>query len=129
MRAQPVPLFATALADRVVAVCQPLALLMFGSWAKGQATVHSDVDLIVLMERPPSPRVRAEIEDALTCVPMHVDTLVWTARQLESACSDPLGFEASALRSAQVLYLRDDKIHHVLSSRVPGCIVKLSEKT
>ncbi|MGV9867049.1 nucleotidyltransferase domain-containing protein [Rhodococcus koreensis] len=101
------PRFAAVLTERLVQVCDPLAVRLFGSWAKNQANVHSDVDLIVLVDRTPTPRLQAEIEDALQCVPMRVDTLLWTIPQLRTALDEPLSFAGSALRSSRTLYIRD----------------------
>jgi predicted nucleotidyltransferase len=85
-------------------VCDPVAVLLFGSWAKERATVHSDLDLIVVLPQRPSPSLRAAIGDAVTGVPMHVDLLFWTPEHIESARTDPTGFNGSVLSSAVVLH-------------------------
>ena len=40
-------MIATVVVDTVVACCDPDAVVLFGSWAKGTADVHSDIDLLV----------------------------------------------------------------------------------
>jgi predicted nucleotidyltransferase len=98
------PEFALRLAQALTAVCDPLAVLLFGSWAKGRADVHSDVDLVVLLPARPSPTLRAVLEDAVRGVPMHVDLLLWTPADLEAARADPLGFAGSVLSGAMILH-------------------------
>ena len=39
--------------DTVVACCDPDAVVLFGSWAKGTADVHSDIDLLVIGRSAP----------------------------------------------------------------------------
>lgn len=91
------------LARSLGAVCDPLAVLLFGSWAKGRADVHSDVDLVVVLREKPSPALRGVLEDAVCGVPMHVDLLLWTAADVEAAWADPHGFAGSVLSGAVVL--------------------------
>lgn len=98
------PEFARRLARSLIDVCDPLAVLLFGSWAKGTAGVHSDVDLIVVMPEGVSPPVRAAMHDAVRCVPMHVDLLIWTPRDVEAARCDPYSFAGSALSGAVILH-------------------------
>lgn len=101
-----VPAFAWTLLRRLRQVCDPAVVLLFGSWAKGTATVHSDVDLVAVLDGRPSPALRAELLDAVGGVPMRVDLLLWTHAELELARRDLHGFPASVLSSAVVLHLR-----------------------
>jgi predicted nucleotidyltransferase len=96
--------FARRLARSLVAECDPLAVLLFGSWAKGTANVHSDVDLVVVLRERPSPMQRATLEDAVHGVPMHVDLLLWTPADIAAARADPAGFAGSVLSGAIVLF-------------------------
>ncbi|MGI5241938.1 nucleotidyltransferase domain-containing protein [Dactylosporangium sp. CA-139066] len=101
-----IPAFGRTFVHRLRPICDPRMVLLFGSWAKGTATVHSDVDLVAVLDAPPSPALRAEMLDALRCVPMRVDLLIWTDRDLDLARRDPHGIQASVLSSAVVLYTR-----------------------
>ena len=98
-----VPSFALRLADRVGQVCDPVAVLLFGSWAKGTGDVHSDVDLVVVLRDRPTPALRAALVDAVRAVPMQVDLLLWTPQDLADARADPHGFAGSVLSGAIVL--------------------------
>lgn len=96
------PLFARRLAHQLIQVCEPVAILLFGSWAKGTANLHSDVDLVVVLSQRPTPAVRAALCDAVLTVPLKVDLLIWTAEDVMAARADPTGFAGSIL-SAYIL--------------------------
>lgn len=98
------PAFAVRLARALADVCDPVAVLLFGSWAKGTADVHSDVDLVAVVAQRPAPAVRAAMQDAVRAVPMHVDLLIWTAKEVEAARADPHSFTGSALSGALILH-------------------------
>ena len=98
------PEFARRLALALAAACDPIAVLLFGSWAKGSADVHSDVDLVVVLRERPSPALRAALQDAVSGVPMHVDLLLWTPADVDTARADLAGFAGSVLSGAVMLY-------------------------
>jgi predicted nucleotidyltransferase len=98
------PEFANRLTESLVAVCDPIAVLLFGSWAKGTASVTSDVDLVVIVPQRPPPPLRAALRDAVLRVPMHVDLLVWTPADVAAGHADPNGFPGSVLSQAVVLH-------------------------
>jgi hypothetical protein len=98
------PEFALRLTRSLVAVCDPIAVLLFGSWAKGYANVHSDIDIVVVLRERPSPPLRGALLDSVRGVPMHVDLLLWTPADVNAARADPHGFAGSILPGAEVLY-------------------------
>lgn len=98
------PRFAVRLAQSLTAACDPLAVLLFGSWAKGHADVHSDVDLVVVLRERPTPALRAAMQDAVHGVPMHVDLLVWTPADVQAARDDPQAFAGSVLSGSVILH-------------------------
>ncbi len=97
------------LCRRIVSQFQPLRILLFGSYATGHPTVHSDVDLLVILPFDERPFIKSlEIlnkanpefpVDLLACRPDD------TARRYEEG--DPLIREA--IDSGKVLYERNDK--------------------
>jgi predicted nucleotidyltransferase len=97
------PEFAMRLARAIASTCETSAVLLFGSWAKGNPDVHSDVDLIVVLPARPSPAIRSALQDAVRSVPLRVDLLMWTPADVAVARADPHGFAGSALASAKVL--------------------------
>lgn len=97
------PEFVVRLAAALVATCDPLAVLLFGSWAQGRADAHSDVDLVIVLRGRPSPVLQAALLDAVRRVPMSVDLLIWTLEDLAAARADPHGFAGSVLSGAIVV--------------------------
>ena len=97
------PAFAHSLARRVAEASDPVAVLLFGSWAKGTADRPSDVDLLVVLNHRPTPAQRAAVVDATSGVPMKVDVLLWTLADLAAARADPHSFAGSTLGRAIVL--------------------------
>ncbi len=90
------------MAHQLTQVCEPVAVLLFGSWAKGTANLRSDVDLVVVLHQRPAPAVRAALYDAVLTVPLKVDLLIWTTEDVIAARADPTGFAGSIL-SAYIL--------------------------
>lgn len=100
----PLPRFITALAASVVAVCDPDELLLFGSYAKGLHNRYSDLDLLAVLDRPVTARLRSEVRDATACVPIPVDVHLYSYQELLQIAGDPHGFYSSILTSARLLY-------------------------
>ncbi len=73
-----------AAVEKIVNSLHPQKIILFGSYAYGQPTPDSDVDLLVIMEtdKPPRERVVA-VSLALYPRPFPVDILVKTPRELE----------------------------------------------
>lgn len=97
------PEFVLRLAAALSNVCDPIAVLLFGSWAQGRADQYSDVDLIVVLRKRPRPPLRAALLDSVRIVPMSVDLLIWTAEDVVVARTDPHGFAGSVLPGAVVV--------------------------
>ncbi len=90
--------------DEVVRRFWPLRVVLFGSYAYGQPTSDSDVDLLVTMETPLRAVDQAvAIRDAVE-FPFPTDLLVRTPRQIEErlAMGDP--FLKEVLARGVVLY-------------------------
>lgn len=98
------PNFTLRLVRSLTEVCDPIAILLFGSWAKGHANVHSDIDMVVVLQERPSPQLSAALHDSVRGVPMHVDLLLWTPADVNVAWADPHGFAGSILPGVKVLY-------------------------
>ncbi len=91
------------LVQRVVAACDPLEVVLFGSYAKGTADRHSDIDLLIVTDRPPSPAlVHAAFDATRAAIP--VDVHVHEAARLVEAAADAHGFLGSIVRSGQSVY-------------------------
>jgi predicted nucleotidyltransferase len=91
---------------RVVAAAhQPVRVILFGSYARGEATDHSDLDLIVV-ERglPDTGKEMIRLHDILADLDVSVDVLVYSEAEFDQRrnwCSTPVYWAA---REGKVLY-------------------------
>lgn len=92
---------------QIVESVDPRAVILFGSYARGDATADSDVDLLVVTDFTGSPRpVARRIQAALTPRILPVDVVVVTPEQVERN-RDLVGtIIRPALREGRVLYER-----------------------
>ena len=91
---------------RVVAAAHnPLKVILFGSYARGNATEFSDLDLIVVeRELPDTGAEILRLNDVLTYLDVGVDLLVYSEAEFSKRrdwCSTPVYWAA---REGKVLY-------------------------
>lgn len=96
---------------RLVAAAKPEQIILFGSWAKGEARPDSDLDLLVIEPEPFGPdRSRLQeigrLEHALGRLPYPTDILVYSRDEVERWKSSTHHVIARALREGTVLYAR-----------------------
>jgi predicted nucleotidyltransferase len=73
-----------------VKVAQPSRVYIFGSWARNQATLDSDLDLAVFLaddRRPEIPELRKKIRSGLGDLRMSVDLVLATEGQVKEFLS------------------------------------------
>ena len=72
------PATVTAAVERIAAACQPQAIVVFGSRARGQARPDSDLDLFVLLHAPATDAgvLRRRLRALLADLPLSKDILV-----------------------------------------------------
>ena len=93
---------------RVVAAAhEPLQVILFGSYARGEATESSDLDLLVV-ERvtPDTGEEMMRLQDAIGALDVGVDLLLYSLADFEKRrnwCSTPVYWAA---REGKVLYDR-----------------------
>lgn len=91
----------------IAEVCDPEEIFLYGSYAKGQATVESDLDLLVVVRSGVRPTELAiEVRELLDGFPMRVDLKVMTQEDLEAGSRQPFGFIQSIRSSGVFLYKR-----------------------
>lgn len=95
--------------DQIVETFAPQQILLFGSWAYGQPTSHSDVDLLVVMEiEEPPLHAAARISEAVEhTVPL--DIIVRTPEEFASQLADHNLFESRIERDGISLYEAADR--------------------
>ena len=97
----------TEIVDRIVKLFNPQKIILFGSYARGTQTIHSDVDLLIIMPIPGSKRrQRVEIRVALNGIGIAKDIIVVTPEEAE-LYKDQIGtIIQPALKEGKVLYER-----------------------
>ncbi|MEZ0395977.1 MAG: nucleotidyltransferase domain-containing protein, partial [Anaerolineales bacterium] len=91
---------------RLVEALQPEKIILFGSYAYGQPTPDSDVDLLVVWDTHLPPRQRVvEVSRLLYPRPFPVDILVKTPQELETESRENF-FLREILQKGAVLYER-----------------------
>jgi len=92
---------------RLVGRFRPLRVILFGSWARGDAAQDSDVDLLVIMPNGTQTRKAAiAMMSALRDADAAKDVVVATPKTLERFGDSPGMVYGSALREGRVLYER-----------------------
>jgi predicted nucleotidyltransferase len=95
------------MADRIIARFHPERIILFGSHARGNAGVDSDVDLLVVMPVKGSKREKAvEIGVALHDFPVPKDVIVVTPDEFQRRKEVVGTVERPAAREGKVLYAR-----------------------
>ena len=91
--------------ERIVHQFKPLRIILFGSWARGQADPDSDLDLLVILPTIEDKRQTAiRIGNALSDLPVSKDIVVTTPEEI-AARGDLIGqVLRPALREGKVVY-------------------------
>ncbi len=93
--------------DRILSISSPEKIILFGSYARGEATADSDVDLLVVYanltkKRPMAVAIRRALADLM----ISKDVIVTTPKEIEDY-GDMVGTVLRpALREGQILYER-----------------------
>lgn len=91
--------------ELIVRACDPEEIVLFGSYAKGQANVESDLDLLVIGDFQGSSYLRErEIRELLIRFPIRIDLHVVTPDEVARASLQPYSFLSSVLPSGAKLY-------------------------
>ena len=93
--------------QRIVAELRPEKVILFGSYAYGTPSPHSDVDLLVIMKTRASLKERSwAVSRLLLPRPFPVDILVKTPREIEKSLEAGDFFLQEILTRGKVLYDR-----------------------
>ena len=93
-----------AVADKIVQNFQPEKIILFGSWAWGEPTEDSDVDLFVVKETSDSRKTAMEIDGSIFPRPFPMDLFVYTSNQLKKELSFEEPFITKVLGKGRFLY-------------------------
>ena len=93
--------------QRIVRELNPEKIVLFGSYAYGAPTPHSDVDLLVILDTKDSLKERSwAVSRLLLPRPFPVDILVKTPEEVEKALAAGDFFLQEILSRGKVLYER-----------------------
>ncbi len=96
-----------AAARHIAEKFDPEKIILFGSYAYGNPTPDSDVDLLVIMQaRLPWPKQEAEIYKSFRPYPFAMDILVETPIQLQQRVKQGDSFIKQITEQGQILYER-----------------------
>ena len=92
--------------QRLVAALKPEQIILFGSYAYGEPTEDSDIDLLVIVSRSDEPRYRrARIAyKALRGIGVPKDILVMTRAEVDRKAEISSSLVSQALERGRVIY-------------------------
>ena len=97
-----------AAVDRLVATARPSRIILFGSRARGDADVRSDVDLMVIKAHIVNRHEElVELDRALAGLTIPVDILLVSEAEFEERSAQAGTVERAAQREGRVLYAAD----------------------
>lgn len=93
--------------DRLKLEFDPEQIILFGSWACGDATRRSDIDLFMVWQCEIDPIARiGKVLSLLSDAPRAVDVIVYTPEELVRCQHRP--FIAQLLKEGKILYERSE---------------------
>ena len=96
--------------QRILSVGSPEKIILFGSWARGQARPDSDLDLLIIEESDlPRQRRAGRYRMALLGLFPAKDIVVWTPSEVALWRDVPNAFITAILAEGRVLYERSDR--------------------
>ena len=93
--------------SRIVNTTQPEKVILFGSRARGDARPTSDYDVLVI-QHSDEPRYRRSVAlyVALADLPVEVEVMVYTPKEVEEWSEVPQAFVTTAVREGTTIYER-----------------------
>ncbi len=90
---------------RIVKHYSPKRIILFGSYAKGQATVDSDLDLLIIKETAlPRYKRGREVRKYLRGLKIAIDLIVYTEEEIQKWKDVKTAFITTVLEEGKVLY-------------------------
>lgn len=90
---------------RIIVAAQPQKVILFGSRARGDARLDSDIDLLVVADDPQPRSLRASaLYGALSDILIPMDILVYRPEEIEEWRNVPQAFVTTAIREGSILY-------------------------
>ena len=94
--------------QRILKVAQPDKIILFGSYARGEATTDSDIDILIIQPSDlPRYKRSTPVRLALKGLFPSKDIIVYTPEEVKEWESASTSFIAAALREGRVLYEKE----------------------
>lgn len=101
------PPYLSEVVDRIVRKFHPEKIILFGSWARGEAREDSDLDLLVVLPKVEHTRKAAiQIGNSLSNLPINKDIIVTTPKDIEKYGKTVGYILLPALTEGRVIYER-----------------------
>jgi uncharacterized protein len=101
------PPYLSEVVDRIVRKFHPEKIILFGSWARGEAREDSDLDLLIVMTKVEHTRKAAiQIGNALSNLPISKDIIVSTPKDIEKYGKTVGYILRPALTEGKIIYER-----------------------
>jgi uncharacterized protein len=99
------------LIDRIVAHIRPRKVIIFGSYAKGTATIRSDLDILVIKETELPMKIRGDVLRHITANSLiPVDVHIYTPEEIEAYGREQFSFINSILNTGKIVFEDDDPL-------------------
>ena len=86
----------------------PDKIILFGSYAAGNPSNDSDLDLLIIKDTDQPQHQRSyEIHKSLIGTMVPIDILVYTMKEFEQEKNEKNSFLYSAIRTSKILYVRN----------------------
>jgi uncharacterized protein len=93
--------------SRIITLYNPDLIYLFGSYAKGKATDHSDLDILVVKRTNQPRHLRGQdVIAALAQFAIDFDLLFLTPEELAVECNRPFSFLKTVMPEARLVYKR-----------------------
>lgn len=91
--------------ERIVARTQPQKIIIFGSYAKGTATIKSDLDILVVKDTElPMINRAADLLTNFHNALIPVDVHIYTTEEVEEYAKEPFSFINTILKSGNIVF-------------------------
>jgi len=95
----------SVLVNKIAVGYKPLKIILFGSYANGNANEDSDLDIFVIKESDiPRPQRIFQLRKMLYGTMLPIDLLVYTPDEVERSKADSFSFVNEILTNGKVVY-------------------------